>query len=148
MYAVSRLDTTILPSLTEVKQPFAGQPDILKNKKCFSKAACPIKSSSYFHLKAMAGYTIANQQSLHYLTLAVIGWVDVFSRDCYRTILLESLGISGRRHSIHLTGDGRRHLSVLLGKIIAAQLLLFSLWHDNCAELQTPCSVAFNCCGW
>jgi len=79
------------PSLTEVKQPFARQPEIHKNKKCFSKAACPIKSSSYFLRKAMAGYTIANQQSLHYLTLTVVGWVDVFSRDCYRAILLDSL---------------------------------------------------------
>ena len=49
MYSVSRLDTTILPSLTEVKQTFAGQPEILKNKKYFSKVAYPIKSSSYYN---------------------------------------------------------------------------------------------------
>ena len=49
MYSVSRLDTTIPPSLTEVEPTFTGQPEILKSKKYFSKAAYPIKSSPYYN---------------------------------------------------------------------------------------------------
>ena len=37
MYSVSRLDTTIPPSLTEVEPTFAGQPEILKSKNIFQK---------------------------------------------------------------------------------------------------------------
>ncbi|KGE85034.1 hypothetical protein IX84_30390 [Phaeodactylibacter xiamenensis] len=51
MYAISRLDTTIPPSLTELKQPFARQPESLKNKKCFSKGAYPIKPVRIFFEK-------------------------------------------------------------------------------------------------
>ena len=49
MYLVSGLDTTIPPSLTEVKPTFTGQPEILKSKKYFSKAAYPVKSSPYYN---------------------------------------------------------------------------------------------------
>jgi len=49
MYSVSRLDTVIPPSLTEVKQTLAGQSEILKSKKYFSKAAYPIKSNPYYN---------------------------------------------------------------------------------------------------
>ncbi|TNE64224.1 MAG: hypothetical protein EP344_03960 [Bacteroidetes bacterium] len=40
----------------------------------------------------MAGYKISNQNALHYLTLTTVGWVDVFTRQRYRGILLDSLG--------------------------------------------------------
>lgn len=38
----------------------------------------------------MAGYTIINQQGLHYLTFTVVGWVDVFTRKAYREVILDS----------------------------------------------------------
>ena len=39
----------------------------------------------------MAGYKISNQNALHFLTLTTVGWVDVFTRQRYRDILLDSL---------------------------------------------------------
>lgn len=39
----------------------------------------------------MGGYKIRNQNSMHYLTFTVVGWVDVFTRKMYRDIFIDSL---------------------------------------------------------
>lgn len=39
----------------------------------------------------MNGHVIKNQNGLHYLTLTVVGWLDVLSREDYRKVLMESL---------------------------------------------------------
>jgi len=39
----------------------------------------------------MAGYTIQDQYRLHYLTLTIVGWVDIFTRPVYRDIIIKSL---------------------------------------------------------
>ncbi len=50
----------------------------------------------------MAGYTISSQNALHYLTLTTVGWVDVFTRQRYRNILLESLAFCQREKGLIL----------------------------------------------
>src|SRR5690349_16030968 len=37
------------------------------------------------------GYQIVEQDKLHFLTLQVVDWVDVFTRQKYRDILIENL---------------------------------------------------------
>ena len=37
------------------------------------------------------GYIIKNQHAVHFITFAVVQWVDVFSRREYADILVESL---------------------------------------------------------
>lgn len=37
------------------------------------------------------GYTITDQAATYFITFAVVGWVDVFSRKDYRDIVVESL---------------------------------------------------------
>lgn len=37
------------------------------------------------------GYKIRNQGAPHFITFAVVEWVDVFTRQCYRDILLDSV---------------------------------------------------------
>jgi hypothetical protein len=37
------------------------------------------------------GCQIKDQEALYYLTLQVVDWVDVFTRLCYRDIVLDSL---------------------------------------------------------
>ncbi|WP_320051734.1 transposase [uncultured Acetobacteroides sp.] len=37
------------------------------------------------------GYQIKEQDALYYLTLQVVDWVDVFTRQCYRDIVVDSL---------------------------------------------------------
>ncbi len=39
----------------------------------------------------MAGYKITNQHALYYLTLTTVGWIDIFTRQRYRDILINSL---------------------------------------------------------
>lgn len=39
----------------------------------------------------MSGYKIENQTSIHFLTMTTVGWLDIFSRQCYRDILIESM---------------------------------------------------------
>lgn len=37
------------------------------------------------------GFQIKEQHALHYLTLQVVYWVDIFTRKTYRDIVIESL---------------------------------------------------------
>ena len=37
------------------------------------------------------GYKIRNQAAIHFLTFAVVEWVDVFTRKDYRDIVLDSI---------------------------------------------------------
>lgn len=37
------------------------------------------------------GYKIRNQQAVHFITFAVVGWVDIFTRQQYRDIFLEKI---------------------------------------------------------
>ena len=37
------------------------------------------------------GYQIKEQDVLHYITLQVVYWVDVFTRKAYRDIIIENL---------------------------------------------------------
>ena len=39
----------------------------------------------------VGGYKIRNQQAIHFITFAVINWIDVFTRKEYKDIILDSL---------------------------------------------------------
>jgi putative transposase len=39
----------------------------------------------------MHGHKISNQQSTYFITMTIVGWLDVFTRDEYRKIVIESL---------------------------------------------------------
>ncbi len=39
----------------------------------------------------MNGHKIINQSGLHFITITVVGWVDVFTRQQYRDIIIDSL---------------------------------------------------------
>ena len=41
---------------------------------------------------SIGGYKIRDQQAIHFITFAVVEWVDVFTRKAYRDILIDSLG--------------------------------------------------------
>ena len=42
-------------------------------------------------MKGEGGYKIRNQAAVHFITFAVVEWVDVFTRKEYRDIVLESI---------------------------------------------------------
>jgi len=48
------------------------------------------------------GYKIRNQQGLHFITFAVVDWVDIFSRQQYRDILVDSLEFCIKQKGLRL----------------------------------------------
>jgi len=55
-------------------------------------------------MKEAKGYTIKNQAGLHFLTFTVVGWVDVFTRQSYRDIILDSLRYCQKEQGLIIYG--------------------------------------------
>ena len=47
-------------------------------------------------------YQITNQGGLYYLTLQVVDWVDIFTRQVYRDIVIESLDFCRREKGLEI----------------------------------------------
>ena len=77
-----------------------------------------------------AGYQIRNQFHTHYLTLTIVGWVDVFTKKNYKDIIIDSLDycqkekglivyafvlMSNHLHLIAAAKEGSKGLSRILG---------------------------------
>jgi len=50
-----------------------------------------ILSDLYFGRMSIGGYKIRNKEAIHFITFAVVEWVDVFTRKEYRDIVVESI---------------------------------------------------------
>ncbi len=50
----------------------------------------------------MHGNKIVNQHSLYFLTFTIVGWIDVFTRQNYRDIVIESLKICQEKKGLHV----------------------------------------------
>jgi len=48
------------------------------------------------------GYVIRDQQGVYYMTFTVVGWIDIFSRQLYRDIFIESLKYCQQNKGLHL----------------------------------------------
>src|SRR6202789_100387 len=48
------------------------------------------------------GYVIHDQQAIYYLTFTVSGWIDIFTRQSYRDIMIESFKYCQREKGLHL----------------------------------------------
>jgi REP element-mobilizing transposase RayT len=46
------------------------------------------------------GYKIENQGEIHFLRMTVVGWADIFSRQIYRDIVLQSMKYSMENKSL------------------------------------------------
>jgi REP element-mobilizing transposase RayT len=49
------------------------------------------------------GYQIKNQSALHYLTLQIVQWADVFSRKTYRDIVIDSFKYCQKNKGLEIT---------------------------------------------
>ncbi len=47
------------------------------------------------------GYIIHDQQAIYYMTFTVVGWIDVFSRQCYRDIVIDSWKYCQQNKGLH-----------------------------------------------
>jgi len=50
------------------------------------------------------GYKIRNQNEIHFLSFAVVGWIDVFTRKEYRDIVVDSLAFCQESKTLRLHG--------------------------------------------
>lgn len=50
------------------------------------------------------GYKIRNQSAAHFITFAVVGWADVFTRKQYRDIVLDSIRFCQQEKNLSLHG--------------------------------------------
>ena len=50
------------------------------------------------------GYKIRNNEGIHFVTFAVVEWVDVFTRKEYRDIVLDSIGYCQKEKGLILCG--------------------------------------------
>ncbi|MBS1621376.1 MAG: transposase [Bacteroidetes bacterium] len=48
------------------------------------------------------GYKIRDQAATHLLTFSIMGWIDIFSRQRYRDIVLESFGFCRSKKSLQI----------------------------------------------
>jgi len=48
------------------------------------------------------GYVIHDQQAIYYMTFTIVGWVDIFSRQSYRDILIDSFKYCQKNKGLHL----------------------------------------------
>ncbi len=62
------------------------------------------------------GYQIYDQKGCYYLTFQIVGWVDVFTRQCYRDILIDalrfSIGNKGLKVHAYVVMSNHAHLIV------------------------------------
>jgi len=50
------------------------------------------------------GYQIVDQSALYYLTLQVVDWIDIFTRQVYRDIVIESLKFCQQNKNLQIFG--------------------------------------------
>ncbi|MBS1522654.1 MAG: transposase [Bacteroidetes bacterium] len=48
------------------------------------------------------GYIIHDQQAIYYMTFTIVGWIDVFSRQSYRDILIDSFKYCQKNKGLRL----------------------------------------------
>lgn len=53
---------------------------------------------------SIGGYKIRDQQAIHFITFAVVEWVDVFTRKAYRDIVVDSLRHCQEQKGLLLNG--------------------------------------------
>jgi len=64
----------------------------------------------------VGGYKIKNQDSLHFVTFTVVGWIDVFTREMYVKTLIESLNycVKNKGLKIHAYVIMSNHLHLII----------------------------------
>ncbi|MDB5114531.1 MAG: hypothetical protein JWQ79_23 [Mucilaginibacter sp.] len=51
---------------------------------------------------ARKGYIIHDQQAIYYMTFTIVGWIDVFSRQSYRDMVIDSFKYCQENKGLHL----------------------------------------------
>ena len=64
----------------------------------------------------MNGHKIKNQNAVHFITPTVVGWMDIFTRNVYKEIIIESLKycIQNKGLSLHAYVIMSNHLHLII----------------------------------
>ena len=62
------------------------------------------------------GYKIRDQSATHFLTFTIMGWIDIFSRQRYRDLMIDSLQFC------------RKHKNLLIGGYVIMSNHIHSIW--------------------
>lgn len=62
------------------------------------------------------GYKIRDQYAVHFITFAVVEWIDVFTRRTYSDIVMESLRdcINNKRLKLHAWCEMSNHIHLVM----------------------------------
>jgi REP element-mobilizing transposase RayT len=72
------------------------------------------------------GYKIRNQGATHFLTFSIMGWIDIFSRQRYRDLILESFSFC------------RKNKGLEIGSYVIMSNHVHSIWtatNDNLSDI-------------
>lgn len=53
------------------------------------------------------GYQIKEQDQLYYITLQVVDWIDIFTKEVYRKIIIENLVYCQKHKGLEIYGWGK-----------------------------------------
>lgn len=70
------------------------------------------------------GYKIRDQQGLYFMTFTVVGWIDLFSRQLYRDILLKNMKYC------------REHKDLKIGAYVIMTNHVHVIWQSKAAKLS------------
>lgn len=70
------------------------------------------------------GYKIRNQHGLHFMTFTVVDWIDLFSRQCYRDILIKNM-----QHC-------RLKKQLSIGAYVIMTNHMHVIWQSKCGKLS------------
>lgn len=63
-----------------------------------------IQCARLFYNSVMAGFKIYNHQQAHFITFAVVEWIDVFTRPDYKNCVVESLKYCQKEKGLNIHG--------------------------------------------
>lgn len=70
------------------------------------------------------GYKIRDQSALHFMTFTVVGWIDLFSRQLYRDVLLKNMSYC------------RQHKGLKLGAYVIMSNHVHVIWQSETGKLS------------
>jgi putative transposase len=70
------------------------------------------------------GYKIRDQHGLYFMTFTVVGWIDLFSRQLYRDILIKNM-----KHC-------REHKDLSIGAYVIMTNHVHVIWQSKCGRLS------------
>jgi putative transposase len=84
-------------------------------------------------------YTIKDKNAAHYLTMTIVGWVDIFTRKIYRDIVIDSLKYCQKEKGLELYGyiimSNHIHLIARAGEGFSLSAIIRDFKKHTCRQI-------------